>query len=381
SRAATRILEGALRTLPNVRSVRHVQTRHLHVLLQPQLEALDLTFGTGDVHRALELLRDRCTRLKRLNISYLRTVDPNILLGVTPNLTHLTVLDLSHTEANDTVMSAVGRHCPVLRDVNVSCCPISDRGPSRLFWDSHQKRRTCQLVTSVNMSGCPVSPAGVREMLQLQPRLRHAEHENSLLAFDRSYGYSWTDEDTYSILGLTATGAVVTDALVDTVVTACPYLTSLTLQNCNVSNSTLLLTMQLTQLTQLRLTNVSADALQFADTVAPLLSDVGQRLVSLLLTTFSYADVNLIAITCPYLENLALSDIDIYEPVGAAMSPACDSPHGSPVLPFQHLQALEVRAGTLVLLQRLLQHCRGLRNLLISGALCLTDSLLMDVWL
>ena len=33
------------------------------------------------------------------------------------------------------VLMIVGQNCPKLKELNVSCCPISDKALTRLFWD------------------------------------------------------------------------------------------------------------------------------------------------------------------------------------------------------------------------------------------------------
>ncbi|XP_018019160.1 F-box/LRR-repeat protein 20 [Hyalella azteca] len=381
TRCPSRVLEGALHALHTSPRVRHVQTRHLHMLLQPQLLQLHLTFGSGDVHVALQLLHERCTALRVLNISYLRNIEPNILLSLTPNLTHLTHLNLAHTEADDTVLSGVGRHCPLLRDINVSCCPVSENALRRLFWDSHHKVKTCGRVTRVNLTGCEVSPGGVRAGLLLQPALQHVEHENNLLAFDVNHGYDWADELSYAITSLTATGVLVTDVAMDTIVAVCPCLTSLTLSSCVVSQSTLLTISSLSQLTQLSITNTADESVGFCESIVPLLCVRGSQLTSLLLATFTYVDLNVIGAACPNIENLALSNVAVFEPVALATASASGGK------PFERLQALEIwtelrnSSCSAAVLRLLLLHCTALRNLLLRGADQLSHDQLMTIWL
>lgn len=55
---ASRLLEAAVRVIEEDKDIRHVKTRHLHVLVQPQLEGLHI--HCGDTHMALELVLERC---------------------------------------------------------------------------------------------------------------------------------------------------------------------------------------------------------------------------------------------------------------------------------------------------------------------------------
>eukprot|EP00899_Mesostigma_viride_P025272 jgi/Mesvir1/592/Mv02033-RA.1 len=107
-----------------------------------QLEVLRLRGWDRLTDAGLTMVGDSCRRLRKLDVSGLRGgFTDQGLAAMAPNLGALEVLRASSCDAvTDVSLVALARHCPRLKDVDVSFCEVGDEGITALV-------RHCALVT------------------------------------------------------------------------------------------------------------------------------------------------------------------------------------------------------------------------------------------
>lgn len=365
--------------LDSIRAVTFVRKRHLHTLVSEQL----LEFRTrdvGDTIFAIDLVLQRCRRLRRLDVAYLRSVGPGTIMKLIPNLTHIVVLNLSMTETIDQVLELIGLNCPEIRELDVSHTAISERGLPRLCYDEATERPLCQKLTKICVLGCVITPRPVSFLLQYIPTLREMDYDNVFQVFNvmKEWGLTPANIGTCEKLHLrvlTSTNEVVDPEDVDTAIELCPYATNFTLSNAYVDNDVLYKVMRMENLTHLRITNSEGLTLDFHEGVLPVLTVKGHQLHSLLLVNFTTVDVAAIGECCPRLQNLALSNIGVYEEI---MYPR--EQYFNDIRSLEVWSALTSETMNSTILRQLLTYCQHLQNLLIKATDAISDKLLYDIW-
>ncbi|KAG7166803.1 hypothetical protein Hamer_G010470, partial [Homarus americanus] len=287
-------------------------------------------------------------RLRRLDLSYLRTVGPPILIRLIPSLTHITVLNLSMTETVDQVLELIGQNCPEIRELDICNTPITESGLTRLCYDAERDQSMCQKLVKLSISGCIVSAKPVCFLLQYIPTLREIDYDD-IFQVSRCHKFH--------LRILNSTNDLVDPFNVELAIMLCPYATNFTLSNAYVDNDVLYKVMMMEHLTHLRITNSEGLTLDFQEGVLPVLT------------------VKAIGECCPRLQNLALSAVGVYEEI---------------MYPREHyfttLKNLEVWSSLTVdtcnttILRQLLCYCPGLRNLLVKATDALSDKFLFDIW-
>ncbi|XP_076066825.1 uncharacterized protein LOC143040067 isoform X2 [Oratosquilla oratoria] len=360
----------------------HVHRQHLHVLMQDNLDELKLK--RSNAHMGVGMLcAGRCQKLRRLDLSYVRIIRPHVLLDLLPLLRHLTSLNLTYTETVDHVLEKVGRHCPELRELNISQCNVSDRGIQRLCYNADERQPQCRHLVSLKTAGSSVTARGIAFLLQKCPKVADLDFDRIFEVFDvlESSGETWQEtadgrQRSYQLLALTSAAEFASTLSVDLACALCPRTQTVTLSNAIVSSEVLYKFMALNHLAHLQLTNSEGMALDFLEGVVPLLTVKGHQLVSLLLSNFAFVDVGAIGECCPRLQNLALSEVLLFDEIGYPRENI-----------FTELRALELWADpsptytTLspVILQQLLAFCRGLRKLLLRSVVAINDKLFLQI--
>ncbi|XP_063602027.1 uncharacterized protein LOC134778128 isoform X5 [Penaeus indicus] len=381
-------VEGPFKHLPPqiVASMIEVMTeeaylkRHsMHILLQPHLETLKLCF-LGASELIVDILVQRCKRLRRLDVAYLRSVGPGTIMRLIPNLKHIVVLNLSMTETIDQVLELIGLNCPEIRELDISHTAISERGLPKLCYDAANDRPLCQKLTKISIMGCIITPRPVSFLLQYIPTLREMDYDNIFQVFNvmKEWGLTPANIGTCEKLHLrllTSTNEAVDPEDVDIAIELCPYATNFTLSHAYVENDVLYKIMRMENLTHLRITNSEGLTLDFHEGVLPVLTVKGHQLHSLLLVNFTTVDVAAIGECCPRLQNLALSNIGVYEEI---MYPReqyfCD------LRSLEIWSALTSETMNSTILRQLLTYCHHLQNLLIKATDAISDKLLYDIW-
>ncbi|XP_069694166.1 uncharacterized protein [Periplaneta americana] len=330
---------------------RALHRKHLHVLLQEQIQNLNLSFGMGDSYHGFEFMKQRCK-----------------LLG------------------------QIGMACPNLLELNLASTPITDRGLVQLCI-SEDGNRQCQNLLRLIVSDTAVTKAGATVVLQALPKLREFDYDH---IFDVLQLVENWDETLEARLLLGAgvrisaeTAPPPTRICLTTLVSVaehvpmegleaatrlCPETRTVTLSNAWLPSEALYKLMVLDHLNSISLTNSEGLTLDFHEGVLPLLAVCGQRLQNLILANFTSVDVSGIGQACPVLRNLAFSSIAQYEPIGRPCPEW-----------FNHLKALELWSDphadlSPYMIRQLLLFCPNMTNMLFKGCEVLNDKLMAEIW-
>ncbi|XP_064110913.1 uncharacterized protein LOC135218494 isoform X3 [Macrobrachium nipponense] len=362
-----------------VRQIGHLRRHHLHALMHGVLQEFSF-YEVSEVFTALDNIVLRCQRLKRLDLSYMRVIRPPAFLRLIPNLSHVVVLTLRMTETTDQLLGLIGRQCPELRELDISNTPITEAGLTRLCYDAENDKPLCQKLLKLSIMGCIISARPVSFLLQYIPTLLEIDYDNIFEVFGvmKEWGLTMDNLESlpkYHLRILNSSNEIVDPVDVHIACTLCPYATNFTLSNAFVDNEILYKAMVLENLAHLRITNGEGLTLNFHEGVLPVLTVKGHQLQSLLLANFTSIDIAVIGECCPRLQNLAVSNITVYEEI---MYPREHL--------YNHLTGLEVwsdlRTDTLniIILKQLLTYCLGLEKLLVRNTDALSDKLLYDIW-
>ncbi|XP_021933187.1 uncharacterized protein LOC110836377 isoform X3 [Zootermopsis nevadensis] len=294
--------------LEEVKHVTHLRRHHLHILLTPLLTNWS-SHGIGDLLTAFRLLAARCKSLKQLNISYLRHMNPSVLMGLVPCFSNLVSLNLRMTLTVDQLLRQIGRACPDLRELNLASTPITDRGLVQLCVadDGH---RLCQNLLRLFVADTAVSTGGATVVLQSLPNLREFDYDQifDVLELVENWdqglesrllmgaGVRLSAEPTLppSHIRLTTLISVAEHVCVQGLEAAarlCPETRSVTLSNAWLPSEALYKLMVMEHLTSISLTNSEGLTLDFHEGVLPLLAVCGHRLQNLILTNFTSVDI------------------------------------------------------------------------------------------
>ncbi|XP_075219127.1 uncharacterized protein LOC142323417 isoform X2 [Lycorma delicatula] len=364
--------------------------KHLHMLIQPQLQMINLSFGMGDVVSGFPLIQERCQHLKNLNLSYLRHLYPKLLMELIPCLTNLVSLDLRMTSVCDEMLGMIGKHCKEVAYLNLSGTSITDRGLVHLALAEDGTRQS-QKLTRLIVSETWVSYGGAAVVLVYIPELREFEFEKILEALELVYNWCPALELTL----LTRAGArmgetptlppyclrlntilssadVITDKTLEAAVNLCPDIITFSISNAQISNEHLYKLMVLDNLTSLSLTNFDNLTIDFETGVLPVLSACGEHIKNLILTNFTYVSVPDIGRTCPKIQNIAFSKVTSFYQ---------DTPHPEW---FNDLEAMELWAETDIdldpnLIKQLVVFSPKIKNLLFNSCHALTDKLFAEI--
>ncbi|XP_046984838.1 EIN3-binding F-box protein 1-like isoform X1 [Schistocerca americana] len=365
--------------------------KHLHMLVTPAITSLDLSLGTGDTLSGFRFMLQRCKNLKKLNISYLRHMTPNILLGLMPCFNSLVSLNLSMTMATDQMLEQIGLQCPLLVELQLVSTPMTDRGLVRLCVGS-DGTRLCQRLARLAVADTSVTVCGAAVALQSLPCLSEFDFDNIFEALELLE--TWDHELEHRLLSglgirLSEEGSPRPERLrlstllsateraqehqLDSATRLCPDTKTVALSNAWLPSEALYKFMLFENLCALSLTNCDGLTLDFEAGVLPLLCVIGGNLQNLILSNFTFIDILAIGRACPQLLNLALSNVAEYEDIGTP-SPEC----------FNQLQALELWSDPQAdlgpnLFRQLLLFSPSLRNILFKGCENLTDKLLNEI--
>lgn len=377
--------------LEEVKHVTHLRRHHLHVLLTPLLTNWS-SHGIGDILIAFRLLSIRCKNLRKLNVSYLRHMNPNVLMGLVPCFSKLVSLNLRMTLTVDQLLGQIGLACPNLLELNLAATPITDKGLVQLCVaeDGH---RLCQKLCRLVVADTAVTTAGVTVVLQSLPNLREFDYDHIFDVLDlvenwdqgletrlfMSAGVRLSAEPTKppSRLPLTTLISVAEHVPIQSLETAarlCPETRTVTLSNAWLPSEALYKLMMMEHLTSLSLTNSEGLTLDFHEGVLPLLAVCGEKLQNLILANFTFVDIAGIGRTCLDLQNLAFSNIAEFEPVGQP----CDEW-------FNQLHALELWSDphadlSPYMIRQLLLFSPNMTNMLFKGCEVLSDKLMTGIW-
>ncbi|XP_058049837.1 uncharacterized protein LOC131203533 [Ahaetulla prasina] len=164
---------------------RRVTRPVLHLLLVPQLTELDLgrcsQLVTKDV---AQMISSRCKNLSLLYLQRCSRIPSDALVDLIKSLPSVKKLDLSDTQCNTQVLSAVGSSCQHLCELNISDCKrLSADSLFHLAYDVTAGSFSCQGLQVLSVDG--LEPSGKSRdlvwalafVLLALPSLRFVENE------------------------------------------------------------------------------------------------------------------------------------------------------------------------------------------------------------
>ncbi|KAF7235311.1 F-box/LRR-repeat protein 15 [Varanus komodoensis] len=164
---------------------RHLNRAVLHLLLVPQLMELNLSICPQLVGRSVaQTIARRCTNLSSLNLHGCIKIPTESLANLVKGLPRLTTLDLSRTQCDTLVLSAMATHCRRIRELDLSGCKrLSPGSLLYLAYDPGAGSYCCQDLRKLSING--VVPTAQSQdlvgslafMLLALPSLRVMEHE------------------------------------------------------------------------------------------------------------------------------------------------------------------------------------------------------------
>ncbi|XP_046406837.1 uncharacterized protein LOC124171656 isoform X2 [Ischnura elegans] len=374
-----------------IKSISHLRRHHLHALLSPSTRRWAAS-GVADLLVAIDLLPRRCKNLQKLDISYVRHINPNALISLAPVFTSLVSLNLRMTLTVDQMLGKIGEQCVHLLELNLTSTAITDRGMVMLCLSPDGSAR-CQALRRLCVADTWVTCSGAAVALLALPALQHFDFDRMFEAMRILEAWEGTaGERVMAALGVCSARRPLSPrpALALTTVTSCgeagsgshgpsvtarlcPRAASLTVSGTPLPAEALYPLMVLRNLTALSLTACGA-ACDFEAGVLPLLTALGHQLNSLILAKFFSVDVGAIGMACPHLVNFALSDVTAFELMNQKISAES----------FQELQALEIWSDADFIiptnvLQQLLLFSKNIRNILLKGVGIVTDEMFSEI--
>lgn len=363
--------------IEQLKSVKYLRKQHLHYLIQPSIRHLNLSNGISDIYFALQFLTERCHNLQHLDISYQKHLSPAILFSTLEMLPNLRVLNMRKTMCSDGLLGVIGRNCNRLVSLNVSLCPVSDRGVELLGMDFDTCEPQCQLLVKLVVSDTNVSHEGAALALRAFPRLQEIDFSNLFDVFRDPRLLSSVDNEIRK-LNITSIrsleGEEISADTLDLVTKLCPMLSRVSILRTEIESESLLLLMNLNNLTELLVGSGLSCAINFNSAVLPLLQISGAKLKHLTLSQM--ASVNVVAIDqcCPALQELSLRDIMYFEthPTDAERAIFLN-------LQYFDMSCIEEQDVEPCFLKMMLSSCTLLEQIHIKRCACFDDVLLDEV--
>ncbi|XP_062991911.1 uncharacterized protein LOC134404873 [Elgaria multicarinata webbii] len=132
----------------------------LHLLVVPQLKELSLSACPKLVSKAItQIITVRCKNLSSLDLQGCSRIPTDALVDLMEGLPGLTKLDLSETQCNTQVLSAVGSCCQQLRELDISLCKrLSPASLLHLAYDPTAGSLCCPALQVLCVDGlCPTA--------------------------------------------------------------------------------------------------------------------------------------------------------------------------------------------------------------------------------
>uniref|UniRef100_T1IP17 F-box domain-containing protein n=1 Tax=Strigamia maritima TaxID=126957 RepID=T1IP17_STRMM len=368
-----------------MKEMKIIRRSHLMLLIHPETDKLDLSrssYNEIPVPFALNLVGRICKNLKHLNLSFCDKISPHVLIETAASLPHIVSLNLRSSGCTDAVLAALGGHCPQLRSLDVSWCPVTDDGISSLCINmddiENAENSRCLKINSLLVIGTNITDRGAMIAIKHLPYLRVFEYPNNCRSLELLYGDA--DSDWSAVHPLETLyydcepHSFVAQQTIEMAVITCPNVNKVCLTNSNMSDQILLLLSNFSHLSDLSLGNGPLSSLSF-NGVSTLLRLKGNHLTTLVLVEIPQVDVNVIGQCCPCLQHIELLFIAGYE---SPESDVC-----TVRTPFEQLRIIRIVCteeydipGKQLL--TLLAHCPNLHDVFLQRCQTLTDSLLND---
>ncbi|ODM98086.1 F-box/LRR-repeat protein 20 [Orchesella cincta] len=339
-----------------IRSTRSLNRKFLHLLVKEQLLSLNLSLGIGEVYYGLRFL-PRCTRLRELNLAYLRHVEPAQLMQLIPHLSSIISLNLMMTSTIDPLLDMISFHCPNLIELNLSSTMISDQGLISLCGaEMNDGVKRCQKLQRLLVSETRVTWIGALTILRHLPNLTDFDFDKIFQVFEHLDPKSVMNSDKHPCLklrSLYSTAPCVRGDSIDAAATLCPHTEIVSVMNAWIE---------------------TRRTIDYDEGVLPILQVIGASLENVILNKFTSVDLFSLGQSCPKLRKVALSSIGEF--VGSQVVNGL----------FSMLTILEVwfddrtECPSENALIQLLTHSKWIESILIKRSDDLNISLMQNIW-
>ncbi|CAG7825672.1 unnamed protein product [Allacma fusca] len=299
---------------------RSLTRKFLHLLILEQLETLNLSFGTGEIHYGFQFLL-RCKRLRDLNLSYLRHVEPRQLLSIIPSLSSIVSLNLQMTCAIDQVLEAIGNCCSHIQELNLTSTLVSDDGIFRMSGESQNDGvKRCQKLQRLIVTETRVSWVGALCALRCFPEIRDFDFDKIFQVFEHldPESEAMLELPKLKLRSLYSVSPCIRGDSVDAASKICPNIELLSVMNAWIGNEMLYKFMQFENVRSVTIVNNDGMTLDYDEGVLPFLQVCGPQLENLILNKFTTVNLTSLGGSCPRLRKMALCNIGSYEPKGNA---------------------------------------------------------------
>lgn len=281
-------------------------------------------------------------------------------------------------------MTAIGTSCPKLRELDVNVCKVTDAGIAGLL---NQTEHGLDLE-SVAIEMTEITTNGALMLLQKCKNLRRLKFEDILLVIYlyNKYRYSnGTIDDSdmpHKLQSLEISSMPhikVNVAMIEVLCQFCPYLTEICLHS-NITDEIIQPLKSLKYLRSLELANSVRDATTFEAGVFPILDELGNLLVNLVLIDVNHVDMGIIGTKCLNLRSLRIL---LYSDICGTVTSTLPQKHEPS--PFSCLTKLKIDLQTETSLLTsdtltfILQASRCITELYLCKLSCLTDDVFDDI--
>ncbi|XP_076334253.1 uncharacterized protein LOC143238159 isoform X1 [Tachypleus tridentatus] len=293
-----------------------LKKHHLEILLNSLVRNLDLSGWKGDVGNVLLSAGKKCLNIFNLNLNGCLNIQKSALLQIPSSFPHLIILNLQNTNTSNTMLGCIGEHCPNLRELDITNCPVSDIGLTSmcLTMSDLEKRSPRQLrLTKIHVLGTNITTTGVSCLLHYIPAL-------DLLNFSNTFGSIAELHEQRQRLNLTLPDAFKLAALsveypfeeflqtdvLHIAIQMCPLVTKVTIVHVELENGALPLISRFQNLRELLLVGSDSGAFLLEEELKSFLHLKGFQLTFLELGEVPVIDLALIGSLCCNLKAFKL---------------------------------------------------------------------------
>ncbi|XP_023241249.1 uncharacterized protein LOC111639589 [Centruroides sculpturatus] len=295
------------------------------------------------------------------------------LIRLLPNVS---VLSLCGTNANDSTVETIGKHCPLIECLDLSYCLITDVGLSSLCYDSEdQQFPRCKYLKVLKVKGTVITVNGLVNVLEYVPLMKIQVERNLYMNavchfVQRNYNRH---------LHLRELCLIPSEDRMDLpdILLSFPELHTLCIYKLAINETDLINTLSsLLCLNRLSISIQKGDSSLTFEGISCYLFSAGKQLTELKLNNFEYVNLYQIGTRCTNLRILGLYSIrHLYfkkDDVVEQLDPI-----------FQQLERLNlenIRGDPWDdCLSSLFSNCSRLNELIISSLSCLNDDLVLEI--
>ncbi|XP_023209693.1 uncharacterized protein LOC111612678 [Centruroides sculpturatus] len=236
------------------------------------------------------------------------TIESEHLYKLMSYLTGVVILNLRRTQTNDEVLEVIGKTCLLLEKLDVSSCPISDKGIISLcHGSSNIQKIRCQNLKVLDVHRTAVTSEGLAYVLKYLPLLTVFAEKNVQLNMIYTF-VRFNFDKKLKIRNVCLSPAPYTFDILE-VLLAVPNITSLCLYKISISDADFISLPKFKSLQSLSLSVNKHDRMLTFEGVIGFLLISGKNLKILKLNNFEYVNLFLIGCLCKELQCLYLYSI------------------------------------------------------------------------